>query len=288
MPHTTRKKRKFKFEKRVELTDSDGWTHVTRGSKREPPDVEERRFKELTASHQAEHASDLDLEALHRLHGQVDEIWRVSQCCRELMAAITEKVLPSDIIVIDKAICTGLGSVSNSGPFVSRAKSMWQLVAFESVIELLSTFYSLSKYVDTETDIWSFIESKHNIKDVYVQDPRFNDLDMDFLTNDRGLNVLQDPEAIQHMSSTTFLFAPCNEFTLLEQAFKAALPALFLGNNIGDYLLHTILPNGSSASLQAFLDKSQACHVLHQQKLPLSSPLQLGTLYWRALRMSLR
>ena len=147
MPYTARKKRKPKFEKRLELTDSEGWTHVTRGSKRELPDVEERRFKELTASHQAEHASDLTLEALQKLHGQVENAWRASDCCRELMAAITEKILTSDI-VIDRAICTGLGSVSNSGPFVSRAKSMWQLVAFESVIELLSTFCFRSRYVD--------------------------------------------------------------------------------------------------------------------------------------------
>ena len=86
------------------------------------------------------------------------------------------------------------------------------------------------------------------------------------------------------MSNATFLFAPCNEFTLLEQSFKAALPALFLGNNIGDYLLHTTQPIGTMTSLQGFLDESEACHVLHQQKLPLSSPLQLGTLYWRVFQ----
>ena len=138
MPHTTRKKKKPKFEKRIELTDSDGWTHVTRGSKREPPDVEERRFKELTSGLGAERASDMTMEALMALHSQVGEAWRASQCCQELLSVIHDKVLTSHDMVIDRCICTGLGSVSSAGFHVSRAKSMWQLVAFESVIEVIS------------------------------------------------------------------------------------------------------------------------------------------------------
>ena len=146
MHHTARKKKKHKLGKRVELTDSDGWTHVTRGGRREPPAIEEKRFKELVGDHQAAHASDMTLEELQRLHSQVNDAWRASHCYRELMTAITEKVLTRDM-AIDKAICTGLGNVSVSGPFLSRAKSMYQLVAFESVIELLSTFCFILRYV---------------------------------------------------------------------------------------------------------------------------------------------
>ena len=85
------------------------------------------------------------------------------------------------------------------------------------------------------------------------------------------------------MSPTTFLFAPCNEFVLLQRAFETALPALFLGNNVGDYLLYSPWQMETSTSLERFLLGSEAYEVMHQQKLPLSSPLQLGTLYWRPL-----
>ena len=141
MPRTTRKKKKPQFEKRVELTDSDGWTHVTRGSKREPPDVEQRRFKELTSGLGSLQTLDMTMEVLLALYRQVSDAWRASQCCQELMSVLQEKVLTLDAMVIDRCLCTGLGSVSNGGPHVSRAKSMWQLAAFETIIELLSEFH---------------------------------------------------------------------------------------------------------------------------------------------------
>lgn len=50
-----------------------------------------------------------------------------------------------------------------------------------------------------------------------------------------GYTVLHDPEAMNAMTPTTFLYAPKNEFLVLGDLFFVAFPALYLGNNLAIY-----------------------------------------------------
>lgn len=50
-----------------------------------------------------------------------------------------------------------------------------------------------------------------------------------------GYTVLYDPEAMNAMTPTTFLYAPNNEFSVIENLLLVASPALYLGNRLTFY-----------------------------------------------------
>ncbi|KAL9118615.1 MAG: hypothetical protein Q9187_004836 [Circinaria calcarea] len=75
---------------------------------------------------------------------------------------------------------------------------------------------------------------KHQIDTVYFQEPVFNALDEELLQS-KGYTVVLDPEVFNLMTETTFMFAPCNEWSVVESAIDMAYPALFIGNDLPDY-----------------------------------------------------
>lgn len=70
---------------------------------------------------------------------------------------------------------------------------------------------------------------------MYFQDPSFNELDEETLRA-RGYTVLQRPAALDYITSTTFIFAPCAMWTTLIPAFRVAYPSLMAGNDIRQHL----------------------------------------------------
>lgn len=75
---------------------------------------------------------------------------------------------------------------------------------------------------------------KFTISTAYIQDPAMNVLDEQIVTS-LGYTVLHDPEAMNAMTPTTFLYAPNNEFSVIEGLLLVASPALYLGNNLTFY-----------------------------------------------------
>lgn len=75
---------------------------------------------------------------------------------------------------------------------------------------------------------------KFTISTAYIQDPAMNVLDEQLVTS-LGFTVLHDPEAMNSMTPTTFLYAPNNEFTVVEGLLLVASPALYLGNELTFY-----------------------------------------------------
>lgn len=58
-----------------------------------------------------------------------------------------------------------------------------------------------------------------------------NVLDEQIVTS-LGFTLLHDPEAMNAMTPTTFLYAPYNEFTVIGDLFLVACPAIYLGNDL--------------------------------------------------------
>lgn len=72
---------------------------------------------------------------------------------------------------------------------------------------------------------------KFSISTAYIQDPAMNVLDKQIVTS-LGYTVLHDPEAMNAMTLTTFLYAPNNEFSVIENLLLVASPALYLGTEL--------------------------------------------------------
>lgn len=75
-----------------------------------------------------------------------------------------------------------------------------------------------------------------------MQDPRFNDLDVEFLES-RGFTVIDAPASDRYMSQFTFLYTPGGEQDPVISAVGAAHPALYIGNDLRDHHYITVNPD---------------------------------------------
>lgn len=145
--------------------------------------------------------------------------WEDSTCPEVLsrMFAQEQHLFPS--IEITQCVCIALGAFARPtlpekdgkpGTPVEANSSLRQLVALTKMLELLKT--------------------THTITDVYIQDPLFNDVETAFLTR-LGYQVLQDPQAKDIITNSTFLFAPHCEHKVQTQHLLKGFPALYVGND---------------------------------------------------------
>ena len=80
------------------------------------------------------------------------------------------------------------------------------------------------------TVLLQVLGTKHDIQNVYFQDPQFQPVEIQFLES-LGYTVLDDPEAFDMMSASTFLFAPyCPDYVMC-MALEPSSPALYVGND---------------------------------------------------------
>ncbi|GKZ66778.1 hypothetical protein AnigIFM60653_003182 [Aspergillus niger] len=251
MPHSSRKKHpnnSAQAQKRLQITDATGWTHVTTGGKarrcvrtttttnttnqRSQSPQEESIF-----FHPAEAPPTTTLESLQSQFTQIQRTWKDSSACdvvgktlRNIVPHTTDTNTNSPIEVnnnndnkknnddngIDSIICIGLGSPSGflRGGWVDRR---------------LVSLYQLAALVDVMASISS--SSSRTIK-TYAQDPVFNTLDTSLLSS-LDITVLESPHAFEKVTSRTFLFCPGAERTHLEQML-ALDPAFLFGGPLED------------------------------------------------------
>lgn len=147
MPHTSRTHQKrTQTQKRLQLTDPDGWTHVTTNNNA-------RRVQRSTKGTQASTAGDQNTEILfspaeapgrltlselqeqyagHRGRWTESETWRG---CQDVLAQQGEN-WKGDGESVERIVCIGLGSPSGflrDGWVDRRSVSMYQLAALESI-----------------------------------------------------------------------------------------------------------------------------------------------------------
>lgn len=133
MPHTSRKK-KATAQKRLEIADDDGWTHVTKGG-----NVPRRAVK--TAEGEllpAEPPSRLTIGELKKQYEAHRQKWDESSTNETLNHVLRER-LSQSMKNIDNIVCIGLGSPSGflRGGWVDRRSvSLYQLAALAAIAGL--------------------------------------------------------------------------------------------------------------------------------------------------------
>ena len=117
-------------------------------------------------------------------------------------------------VTITQCICLALGNFgirdqedTESGEFIG---PLHQLAVLTVLLQVLRT--------------------KHDIRDVVFQDPSFRPVEIQFLDS-LGYTVLDDPDAFDMMSPSTFLFAPYCPDIVTYKALKSPFPALYIGND---------------------------------------------------------
>ncbi|KAL8924002.1 MAG: hypothetical protein Q9208_004286 [Pyrenodesmia sp. 3 TL-2023] len=213
----TRRKTRPQQPKRIQVTDSEGWTHISRSGKRVSINHASTAKQKLVPSEAPEGQTLLDLQ---NSHAHYRDHW-LSSPCHEALQKLFQTELPSTLLsrkCVDRCIILGLGSLSNG-----RRSSWWELVFFETTVE---TMFSSSP---------GQVNQKHDELQIYVQDPVFNDLDTAFL-NSLGYAVLPSPEAFKHITPSTFLFAPHLEIPVYMEALSGPKPRLCIGTAIEECL----------------------------------------------------
>lgn len=189
MPHSNRtgkKRNPVSAQKRLEVTDDDGWTHVTSGgnvrrvvrttkvrSDRETNKVDET---ELVLS-PAEAPARLTFEELEAQYRGYKERWVQSETWQKLRVQLDQRIHDQETVTssqdldVDGIVCIGLGSPSGflrDGWVDRRAVSMYQLAALETIKDVfISSFpspfgkslrYSTLLVISQLTQLTSFMQ----------------------------------------------------------------------------------------------------------------------------------
>lgn len=222
-----RKRKPSARQKRQEVTDPSGWTHIVKGPQSTMASISTRPFQRLETSFTVEDYSN-QFQKLYTTH------WQASPCLSSLKRVFEQDILTAQRIILTKCVCLGLGSLTMGTP-----DSSYQLAALITMLEILSMCSGTpSTSTGTPCLLWLALKQnlgmKFDIYEVIFQDPAFNAQDKTFLTN-HGYTVLEDPEAISKIDDNTFLFAPHLEVGVLATALEHSIPAVCISNNISYY-----------------------------------------------------
>ncbi|KAJ5926781.1 hypothetical protein N7516_008554 [Penicillium verrucosum] len=238
MPHTSHpSRRKQQTQKRTQVTDDDGWTHVASGGnvrrvmrtrpqgttaiKELESGVSSGQPEEpiLTPAEAPGRLTLSDLQAQFQTHR---ERWEASESWTKLTGVLDERLKkaqeqadptlsPPSLCPVDSIVCIGLGSPSGflrDGWVDRRSVSLYQLAALASIKDQVACTTS-------------------NLK-VYAQDPVFNILDESLLAA-LNITVIKHPEAFSHITANTMLFCPGAERKHLELLLPSKPWLLFGG-----------------------------------------------------------
>ena len=252
MPHTSRKKRPGQ-KKRIQTTDDQGWTHVSKGTNRSKY---QRRysFSDEKLSPTAI-PRGLTIQDVNISFNRCLKIWINSLCLKKLQDSIKDTILASDI-EITSCVCLGLGSLTG-GKFPETG--FFELAALVTILE--------------------FLNEKHNISTVYVQDPVFNSLDEEFLCS-QGYIVVPNPVGLAKIDQTTFVFAPHLEWPVYCTALQNTFPCLCIGNDICEYL-DSPLKAASTEAKSVFQTLVETHQSIAMPDFDRSSWCESTKIYWR-------
>lgn len=255
MPHTSRKKKPGQ-EKRLQITDDHGWTHVTKGVNRS------RYQRQYSSSDEKLFPTTiprgLTIRDVKASFNRYLKIWIDSSCSKKLQDGIKETILTSGI-EITSCVCLGLGSLTG-GKFPET--SFFELAALVTILE--------------------FLGEKHRISTVYMQDPVFNSLDEEFLCS-MGYTVVPNPVAFTKIDKATFLFAPHLEWPIYSTALQNTSPGLCIGNDVQEYLDSPLKAASSTEARVAFQTFVERYQSLAMPGFDRSSWCESTNIYWRRM-----
>jgi hypothetical protein len=192
--------------KRQEIQSEDGWTVITHGMSK--INLDSKKDKKVAGALPSKTINGMTAEKLLSEFEKLQEKWKESAVARQI-----EELLSSKSWDIHEAACIGIGSFSRD--WEHRWRSMWQLVLFMEIIQLLKG-------------------SDKNVK-IYAQDPAFTTLDIEFL---ELLNITKMASGIEsNITPRCFVFSPFVDWYILLPTFlKDKDPELYVGNEIlNDY-----------------------------------------------------
>ncbi|KAL4980517.1 hypothetical protein BDW66DRAFT_56475 [Aspergillus desertorum] len=261
MPHTRRKKPSASQNKRLQVTDSSGWTHVTTNKHarrvRQPNlnlnsspsllgncngpgnNVEKEEVAEELVP--AEAPPNTTLSDLQRQLGLYKQRWKESAAWECVVDGLgrgvfslwagrasdgdgEEEVKDGDVDQGENDIsivCIGLGSPSGF------LRGGWVDRRAVSMYQL-AALASVLEWIGKQTSV----QSSSSQINAYAQDPVFNTHD-ETLLNDLNITVLAHPHAFQKVTSQTLLFCPGAERRHLE-LLLARDPAIVVGGPLED------------------------------------------------------
>ena len=182
-----------------------------------------------------------------------------------------EKVLCQKTVVIERALCLGLGSFDPQSPVgvkIIPPASLKQLVVFETILECLRTSSPPHRQtVPPERErVWE-TELRNSILITYLlgekfplppstitfQDPLFTPLDSAFLQQ-RGYTAVpssykvseirdEGDRGAEMLTPSTLFFAPSLVRWTVVEVICAAAPSLYFGNPVRDDLISTYVVN---------------------------------------------
>lgn len=214
-------------QKRIQLTDTDGWTHIVKGSQAQT------RQKHLTPVDKLQPTAvskgwtiPRGCDMLERYRKTIKD----SQLLAQVNGILESQVFVAVAVSITRCVCLGLGSMTGQ---TGNEESSWHQLAFlVSLVEILSGFSRMHHFPRGEEDQAKLDTGKrYMIETIYVQDPTFNRVDMALLKR-VGCTVLESPDAFDRMTSDTFLFDPHLEWKHTVRALDVAHPSLRIGNTI--------------------------------------------------------
>ena len=217
------------------IRDAEGWVHRFEGgieisASRSPAQV-------------AELPNGLTLDQARDTYKAILVAFKESSSCAEITDLLENVLLKLPTLQLSSCIGTGLGTFTAPHPYCRETpeSSLIQLAALAFMLDVLSrcsaievnNHYCVREMIKRLTaNPW--LGRKFTISTAYIQDPAMNVLDEQLVTS-LGFTVLHDPEAMNAMTPTTFLFAPNNEFPVVEGLLLVASPALYLGNELTFY-----------------------------------------------------
>jgi hypothetical protein len=224
----TRKKKTSAQQKRQQVTDSSGWTHVLKGARSITALFPTSPFHRLGTSLTVE-AYSKEFQMLYSTH------WLKSTCLPSLRSVFEQDVLTADRVILTKCVCLGLGCLT-----AGTLDSSFQLAALITMLEMLSmhsdaSSYSLGMRSSMKPLLMQNVGVKFAIQEIIFQDPNFNAQDKAFLVS-RGYTILEDPEAFSKIDDNTFLFAPHLDFSVLATALEKCTPAICVSNDMSQYI----------------------------------------------------
>ena len=252
MPHTSRKKRSGQ-EKRLQITDDHGWTHVSKGSHKSNYQPQ-YSFGDEKLSPTAI-PPGLTIRDVSTSFDRYLKLWTRSSCLKKLQDGFRDTILASNI-EITSCVCLGLGSLTGGK---LPETSFFELAALVTILE--------------------FLGEKRKISKVYMQDPVFNLLDEEFLCS-LGYIVAPNPVGFTKIDETTFLFAPHLEWPVYNTALQNNPPSLCIGNDIQEYL-DSPLKVASAEAKSVFQTAVERYQSIAMPSFDRSSWCESTKIYWR-------
>lgn len=141
MPHTSHRK-KATQQKRIKVTDDEGWTVVKQRPKLSPHSQLQRHNGETEGEIDVDSNDPIsnNIDDLSERYGKHKQTWQGSACNRSLQAILRRRLATDEITALDKCVCLGLGSVDAG----LSTKSLYQFAALESMLTTLSTTWFIS------------------------------------------------------------------------------------------------------------------------------------------------